>query len=184
MPFEFRKLEIPDIILILPRVFEDERGFFMEVYKKEDFKKIGINTEFIQENHSKSRFGVIRGLHFQRKPYEQAKLIRCVRGIIYDVIVDIRPNSSTFGKWISIILSEYNKYILYVPRGFAHGFAVLSDYAEVVYLVDNKYMPEYECGIIWNDKDLKINWPIDNPILSEKDKKWPTLRELLEKKLI
>lgn len=184
MPFEFKRLEIPDVVLIIPKIFEDERGFFMETYKKEEFKSFGIDTEFIQENHSKSRYGVIRGLHFQRNPYEQAKLVRCIRGIIFDVVVDIRPNSPTFGKWVSIVLSEYNKYILFIPRGFAHGFAVLSETAEVTYLVDNKYAPQYECGIIWNDRDLNIPWPITNPILSEKDKKWPTLKELIENKLI
>lgn len=184
MPFEFKRLEIQDVILIIPKIFGDERGFFMEIYKKDEFKSFGIDTEFVQENHSKSKYGVIRGLHFQRSPYEQAKLVRCIRGVIFDVVVDIRPNSPTFGKWISLILSEHNNFILFIPKGFAHGFAVLSEFAEVIYLVDNKYMPEYECGIIWNDEDLKILWPVTNPILSEKDKKWPTLKELLKNKLI
>ena len=181
MPFEFVRLEIPDVILIKPKVFEDERGYFMETYKKSDFEKAGIKGDFVQDNHSRSRYGVLRGLHFQKEPYAQAKIVRCVRGVIYDVAVDLRRNSPTFGKYVSVILSEYNKYMLYIPRGFAHGFLVLSDVAEVVYKVDNEYAPEYEGGVIWNDPDLNIPWPIDNPILSEKDKKWPTLKELIER---
>jgi len=178
MPFEFERLEIPDVILIKPKVFEDERGFFLETYKKTDFEAFGIKTEFIQDNHSKSVYGVLRGLHFQRSPYEQAKLVRCIKGKIFDVAVDIRKNSPTFGKYVSVILSEENKYELFIPRGFAHGFEVLSKEAEVIYKVDNVYMPEYEAGIVWNDPDLAINWPIKNPILSEKDKKWPRLKEV------
>ncbi len=177
MPFEFKRLEIPDVILIKPRVFEDERGFFMETYKKSDFEKAGIKGDFIQDNHSRSKYGVLRGLHFQREPYAQAKIVRAVRGVIYDVAVDLRRNSPTFGKWIGVILSEYNKYQLYIPRGFAHGFVVVSDIAEVVYKVDNVYAPDYEGGIIWNDPEIGIDWPIDEPIVSEKDRKWPTLRE-------
>ncbi len=181
MPFEFKRLEIPDVILIKPKVFGDERGFFMETYKKLDFEKAGINGEFIQDNHSKSKYGVLRGLHFQRGPYAQAKIVRCVRGVIYDVAVDLRKNSPRFGKHVGVILSEFNKYQLYIPRGFAHGFAVLSDVAEVVYKVDNVYAPDHEGGLIWNDPDVGIKWPIENPILSEKDKKWPTLKELTQR---
>ncbi len=181
MPFEFVRLSIPDVILIKPKVFEDERGFFMETYKKSDFEKAGIRCEFVQDNHSKSKYGVLRGLHFQKEPYTQAKIIRCVKGVIYDVAVDLRRNSPTFGKYVAVILSEFNKYMLYIPRGFAHGFLVLSDEAEVIYKVDNEYAPEYESGLIWNDPDVGIDWPIDDPILSEKDRKWPTLRELLER---
>ena len=181
MPFKFVRLNIPDVILIKPKVFEDERGFFMETYKKSDFEKAKIRCEFVQDNHSRSKYGVLRGLHFQKEPYAQAKIVRCVRGVIYDVAVDLRRNSPTFGKYVAVILSEFNKYMLYIPRGFAHGFLVLSDEAEVIYKVDNEYAPEYECGLIWNDPDVRIDWPIDNPILSEKDRKWPTLRELLER---
>ena len=183
MTFEFKKLEIPDVVLIEPKVFEDERGFFMETYKKEEFdEKARINGEFIQDNHSKSRFGVLRGLHFQKEPYAQAKIVRCIRGEIYDVAVDLRKNSPTFGKYVSVILSEYNKYQLYVPRGCAHGFLVLSDAAEVIYKVDNVYAPGYEGGLIWNDPEVNIPWPNDNPSLSPKDKSWPTLKELIENK--
>ena len=182
MPFEFVKTKIPDVILIKPKVFGDERGFFMESYKKEDFENAGIKGEFVRDNHSKSSYGVLRGLHFQKEPYAQAKIVRCIKGVIYDVAVDLRKNSPTFGKWVGVILSEFNKYQLYVPRGFAHGFYVLSEVAEVVYKVDNKYAPDYEGGVIWNDEGIGIEWPIDEPILSEKDKKWPALKELVEKR--
>lgn len=181
MPFEFERLEIPDVILIKPKVFGDERGFFMETYKRPDFESAGIKGEFVQDNHSRSRYGVLRGLHFQREPYAQAKIVRVVRGVIYDVAVDLRKDSPTFGKWVGVILSEFNKWQLYVPRGFAHGFVVLSDVADVVYKVDNVYAPDYEGGIIWNDPDLNIDWPLDEPIISEKDRKWPTLREAIER---
>jgi len=181
MPFEFKRLEIPDVILIKPKVFEDERGFFMETYKKSDFEKAGIKGEFVQDNHSKSKYGVLRGLHFQKGPYAQAKIVRCIRGVIYDVAVDLRKNSPTFGEYVGVLLSEFNKYQLYIPKGFAHGFVVLSDVAEVVYKVDNVYAPDYEGGLIWNDPDVNIQWPIEDPIVSPKDQKWPTLRELIER---
>ena len=181
MPFEFKRLEIPDVILIKPKVFEDERGFFMETYKKLDFEKAGIKGDFVQDNHSKSKYGVLRGLHFQKGPYAQAKIVRCIRGVIYDVAVDLRKNSPTFGEYVGVLLSEYNKYMLYTPRGFAHGFVVLSDVGEVVYKVDNIYAPDYEGGLIWNDPDVNIQWPIEDPIVSPKDQKWPTLKELIER---
>ena len=182
MTFEFKKLEIPDVILIKPKVFEDERGFFMETYKKEDFdEKAGIKGEFIQDNHSKSEYGVLRGLHFQREPYAQAKIVRCIRGAIYDVAVDLRKNSPTFGRYVSVELSEENKFMVYVPKGFAHGFLVLSENAEVIYKVDNVYAPGYETGLIWNDEDIGIKWPVDNPIISQKDRNLLTLKELIEK---
>jgi dTDP-4-dehydrorhamnose 3,5-epimerase len=179
MPFEFKRLKIPDVVLIKPKVFEDERGFFMETFKLNDFEKFGIDFKPVQENHSKSKFAVLRGLHFQKKPYEQAKLFRCIKGKIFDVAVDIRKNSQTFGQHVSVILSAANKNILFVPKGFVHGFEVLSKEAEVVYLVDNVYMSEYDAGIRWNDEDLKIEWPIKEPILSEKDKNLPKLREVV-----
>jgi len=181
MPFEFEKTDIPDVVLIKPKVFEDERGFFMETYVKEDFEKAGIKVEFIQENHSKSRHGVLRGLHFQRQPYAQSKLVRCIKGKILDVAVDLRKNSQTFKKYVSIELSEDNKFMLFIPKGFAHGFLVLSKEAEVIYKVDNIYAPDHESGLIWNDGQVGIEWPINNPILAEKDKKWPSLKQLEEK---
>ena len=183
MPFEFKKLEIPDVILIKPKVFEDERGFFMETYIKEDFdEKAGINGEFIQDNHSKSKRGVLRGLHFQKEPYAQAKIVRCIRGAIYDVAVDLRKNSPTFGNYVGINLSEDNMYQLYIPGGCAHGFLVVSDAAEVIYKVDNSYAPDFEGGLRWNDPDVAIPWPNKNPILSSKDQQLSTLRELIENK--
>ncbi len=178
MPFEFKRLEIPDVILITPKVFYDERGFFMETYQKDEFTKAGIASEFVQQNHSKSVKGVLRGLHYQKEPYAQAKLVRCVRGEIFDVAVDIRKNSPTFGKYVSTILSEENKNMLHIPRGFAHGFEVLSDEAEVVYSVDNIYSKDSESGIIWNDPNIRIEWPIKELILLEKDKRWPYMEKL------
>ena len=180
MPFEFKKLEIPDLILVKPKIFGDDRGSFAETYKKEDFEDVGISGEFVQDNHSKSDYGVLRGLHFQREPYAQAKIVRCIRGVVYDVAVDLRKSSPTFGKYLGVILSEYNHYQLYVPRGYAHGFLVLSDTAEVVYKVDNAYSPECEGGLIWNDPNIGINWPVEDPVLSAKDKKNITFKELLE----
>ena len=178
MPFEFKRLGIPDVILITPRVFTDERGFFIETYQKDDFAKAGITDEFVQQNHSKSVKGVLRGLHYQKEPYAQAKLVRCIKGEIFDVAVDIRKNSSTFSKYVSAVLSEENKNMLYIPRGFAHGFEVLSDEAEIIYSIDNIYAKESESGIIWNDSSIKINWPIKSPILSEKDKKWSNINQI------
>ena len=150
----------------------------METYMKNDFEEAGITGEIVQQNHSKSTRGVLRGLHFQKEPYSQAKLVRCTRGEILDVAVDLRHNSSTFGKYVAVSLSETNKLMLYVPRSFAHGFLVTSDIAEVEYTVDNKYAPSYEGGIIWNDPQIQIQWPISDPFLSDKDRKWPTLSDL------
>ena len=181
MSFEFKRLEIRDVILIKPKVFGDERGFFMETYKKENFERAGIKGEFVQDNHSKSERGVLRGLHFQKEPYAQAKIVRCIRGEIYDVAVDLRRDSQAFGRYVGVNLSEENKYQLYIPKGFAHGFLVLSKSAEVFYKVDNVYAPDYEGGLIWNDSEVNIKWPNDNPVLLEKDKGWLTLKELTEK---
>ena len=178
MPFEFKRLEIQDVTLITPKVFIDERGFFMETYQKEEFAKEGITGDFVQQNHSKSVKGVLRGLHYQKEPYAQAKLVRCIKGEIFDVAVDIRKNSPSFGKYISATLSTENKNILYIPRGFAHGFEVLSDEAEIIYSIDNIYAKKSESGIIWNDSSIKINWPIKSPILSEKDKKWLNINQI------
>ena len=180
MPFEFIETEIKGVILIKPRVFGDSRGFFMETYKKSDFEKAGIDTDFVQDNHSKSIKGVLRGLHFQKEPFAQGKLVRCIRGKIFDVAVDIRKDSPTFGKWVGFELSEDNKLMLWIPKGFAHGFLTLSDEAEVIYKVSGgEYTPDYDAGIRWNDPDIGIKWPLDGePILSEKDKKAPLLREV------
>jgi len=176
MPFAFKRLGIPGVVLIEPKVFEDERGFFMETYKMPDFVTAGIEGNFVQENHSRSSKGVLRGLHYQNPPFAQGKLVRAVRGEIFDVAVDIRKGSPTWGKWVGVILSEENKNIIYVPAGLAHGFCVLSEIAEVIYKTTNVYSAEAEAGIIWNDEDLNIEWPIKEPILSEKDEKLPSLK--------
>ncbi len=178
MPFEFKRTGLQDVFLVIPKVFKDDRGFFMETYEERAFESAGIHMNLVQSNHSKSTKGVLRGLHFQKEPFSQAKLVRCIRGEILDVAVDVRKNSKTFGKHVKFILSEDNKNMLYIPRGFAHGFLVLSDTAEVVYDVDNFYSAANEAGLIWNDKTVSIDWGIENPILSEKDKKWPKLEEL------
>lgn len=185
MKFEFEKQEIEDVVLIKPKIFEDSRGFFMESYKKSEFIKNGINDEFTQDNHSKSTKGVLRGLHYQINPHAQAKLIRCVKGKIYDVAVDIRPNSKTFSKYVKAELSEENKHMLYIPKGFAHGFLVLTDEAEILYKTSGEYAPNAERGIMWNDKEININWGINfEPLLSEKDKIQPKLSEINKEELI
>ena len=185
MKFEFEKQEIEDVVLIKPKIFEDSRGFFMESYKKSEFIKNGINDEFTQDNHSKSTKDVLRGLHYQINPHAQAKLIRCVKGKIYDVAVDIRPNSKTFGKYVKAELSEENKHMLYIPKGFAHGFLVLTDEAEILYKTSGEYAPNAERGIMWNDKEININWGINfEPLLSEKDKIQPKLSEINKEELI
>lgn len=177
MPFNFTSLQISEVISVEPKVFTDERGFFMETYKMPDFVVSGIKGNFVQDNHSRSTKGVLRGLHYQNPPFAQGKLVRVVRGEIFDVAVDIRKGSPTYGKWVGVILSEENRNMLYVPEGFAHGFCVLSEIAEVTYKATNVYSAESEAGIIWNDKDLNIEWPVKEPSLSEKDGKWPALRE-------
>ncbi|HDD43863.1 MAG TPA: dTDP-4-dehydrorhamnose 3,5-epimerase [Candidatus Desulfofervidus auxilii] len=176
MPFKFKKLEIPDVILIEPVVFTDERGFFIETFKTSDFKANNISYEFVQDNHSKSRKGVLRGLHYQLKPMEQGKLVRCIKGKIWDVAVDIRKGSPWYRKWVGVELSEKNKLMLWIPPGFAHGFVALED-AEVIYKCTKEYAPQYDRGIIWNDPELAIHWPIKNPILSLKDANLPNLKD-------
>jgi len=176
MPFTFRPLQLPEVILIEPRVFPDERGFFLETYKHSEFAANGIPETFVQDNHSRSVRGVLRGLHFQNPPRAQGKLIRVVRGAIFDVAVDIRPGSPTFGQWVGETLSEENQRMLYVPPGFAHGFLVLSDLADVTYKVTEEYAPELDSGVIWNDPNIAILWPLDGPpILSPKDAALPPL---------
>ena len=179
MPFEFEKQNIKDVILIKPQVFGDNRGFFLESYKKSDFEANGISVEFNQDNHSKSSKHVLRGLHYQANPYSQAKLVRCVRGRIYDIAVDLRKESETYKKYVKVKLSEENKCMLFIPQGFAHGFVVLSEEAEIIYKASGEYNPEADRGIFWKDKDLNINWEIDfEPILSLKDQNLPCLSEV------
>lgn len=185
MPFEFEQQNIKDVILIKPKVFSDNRGFFMETYKKSVFMENGIDLDFIQDNHSKSKKNVLRGLHFQKYPYEQAKLLRCIKGKIVDVAVDIRPDSDTFKNYVRVELSEDNNHMLFIPMGFAHGFVSLSDDVELIYKTSGEYNPQADCGILWNDKDLNINWKIDfEPILSDKDKNQKTLKELINEGIL
>jgi dTDP-4-dehydrorhamnose 3,5-epimerase len=168
---EFIPTKLKDAYLIKPRVFQDPRGFFLESYSKKIFAENGIDIEFVQDNHSMSaKKGVLRGLHFQNPSFSQAKLVRVTRGKVYDVIVDLRKNSETFGSWQGFELSAENFMMLFVPRGFAHGFITLEDNTEFQYKCDNYYSPESESGIIWNDPELDIDWPVNNPTLSEKDK--------------
>jgi len=176
---EFIKTKFEDAWIVKPQVFEDERGFFLESYSKRSFKKAGIVAGFVQDNHSKStKAGVLRGLHFQNPNETQAKLVRVTQGKVYDVIVDLRKKSKTFGLWEGFELSAQNFLMLFVPRGFAHGFLTLEDNTEFEYKCDNFYVSESEAGIIWNDPDLKIDWPIKKPILSEKDLKASFFKDL------
>jgi len=170
--FNFIKTKIKDLYIIEPTVFGDDRGYFMETYNYEEFKEAGLDMVFVQDNQSKSKKGVLRGLHFQ-KEYSQGKLVRVLSGEVFDVAVDFRKNSETYGEWFGVILSEENKRQFYVPEGFAHGFLVTSDKAEFVYKCTNLYHPEFEGGIAWNDPDIGIEWPLENiedVLLSEKDK--------------
>ena len=179
---KFNKIEtgIEGLYVIEPTIYQDSRGFFLESYNKKDFEEIGIKTEFIQDNHSKSTKGVLRGLHFQ-KQHPQAKLGRVTKGEVYDVAVDLRKDSKTYGKYYGILISEENKKQFFIPRGFAHGFLVTSEKAEFLYKCDEYYNPQDEDGIIWNDKNINIKWPLEkiggiqNIIQSEKDKKWNKL---------
>jgi dTDP-4-dehydrorhamnose 3,5-epimerase len=177
MPFAFKNLLIPEIILVEMKVFADDRGFFMETYKHSEFANHGIKEYFVQDNHSRSSKNVLRGLHYQKNPKAQGKLVRCIAGRIFDVAVDIRKGSPTYGKWVGAELSSENNYMLYIPPGFAHGFVVLSDFAEILYKCTEEYSAENDRGIIWNDPDIKIKWPTESPILSEKDQKNPLLKD-------
>jgi len=173
----FIQTEIPDVILVKPTLIEDDRGFFMESYQIEKFKLGGINCTFVQDNYVKSVGNTLRGLHFQVQ-YPQAKLLRCLRGKVFDVAVDIRKDSPYFGKWVGIELSELNKFQLYIPEGFAHGYYVMSKKSEIDYKCSAIYHPEDEKGILWNDPDIGVEWPGSSPILSEKDKNLPFLNKL------
>lgn len=176
----FTHTPIEGVIVIEPTVFNDSRGFFYESYRKELFARNGIKDDFVQDNVSSSAQGVLRGLHYQAAPRAQAKLMRVLRGSVYDVALDIRPKSKTFGKFFSIVLSAENRKMLYIPEGFAHGFCVLEEKTEFMYKVSNYYSPEHERGVLWSDPGLAIPWPkLDRAfILSEKDKKYPVLKDL------
>lgn len=175
--FTFTKTAIKDLYIIEPTVFGDNRGYFMETYNEADFRAAGLSYTFVQDNQSSSRRGVLRGMHFQ-KTYPQAKLVRVLKGEVFDVAIDLRKDSETYGKWVGVLLSEENKKQFLVPRGFAHGFLVVSDYAEFAYKCDELYHPEDEGGIPYDDPDIGIEWPESvEVILSEKDKKHPAFRE-------
>ena len=170
--------EIKDLYMIEPQVFGDNRGWFMESWSQKKMEEVGLFYNFVQDSHSFSeKKGTLRGLHFQKGSSSQAKLVRCVRGAVFDVAVDLRKNSKTYKKWVGCVLSEENKKQFLIPRGFAHGFLTLTDNVEFVYKADNYYDPQADRNIIWNDEDINVDWGIENPILSEKDKKAPKLSE-------
>lgn len=177
MKVEQTKLE--GVLLVTPNVFGDDRGFFMETYNREKAVELGLPGEFVQDNHSKSSYGVLRGLHYQT-PQWQGKLVRTVAGEIFDVAVDVRHGSATFGEWVGFYLNAENKQQLYVPEGFAHGFCVTSDSAEVVYKCTSLYAPEQEGSLLWNDPEIGIKWPLDKPLLSSKDEQGQRLAQLPE----
>lgn len=178
MPFSFQPLEIPDVILVETKAFPDDRGFFMETYKRSEFEQNGIPWDFVQDNYSHSSpRGVLRGLHYQKDPKAQGKLVLAIRGEIFDVAVDVRRGSPTYGEWVGIELSDENHRMLYVPAGFAHGFLVLSPEADVVYRATAEYAPEVDRGIAWNDPELAITWPIDDPLLSPRDQALPLFKD-------
>lgn len=173
----FTETKIKGVYIIEPKVFGDNRGYFMETYNENEFKANGLNYPFVQDNQSKSKKGVLRGLHFQ-KTFPQAKLVRVLEGEVLDVAVDLRKGSPTYGKYVSVVLSGENKKMFMIPRGFAHGFVVLSDAATFAYKCDEFYHPEDEGGVMWNDPEIGIDWQYSGePLLSEKDKKHPTLKE-------
>jgi dTDP-4-dehydrorhamnose 3,5-epimerase len=177
---EFIKTKIEGVVLVKPAIHGDSRGFFLESYTARDFKKAGIDVDFVQDNHSMSaETGVLRGLHCQYPPFAQTKLVRAIRGSIFDVVADVRTGSPTYGTWESFELTESNFMMLLVPAGCVHGFCTLSPLTEVQYKVDNYYSPQHDTGIIWNDPDLGINWPTRSPVLSEKDKKLPLLKDFV-----
>jgi len=180
------KTAIPDVLIFEPKVFGDDRGFFMESFNQKVFEEaVGKKVDFVQDNHSKSTKGVLRGLHYQLPPFAQAKLVRCVVGEVFDVAVDIRKDSETFGKWVGVHLSAENKRQLWIPEGFAHGFLTLVDNTEFLYKTTNYYHPQFEGSILWNDPTVGVQWPnTNNILLSQKDKNAPTLMTLIESSLI
>ncbi len=177
MPITITRLSIPEVLLIEPRVFGDERGFFLETYKRSQFAEMGVTQTFVQTNHSRSCRDVLRGLHYQLPPMAQGKLVMTLRGAVFDVAVDIRRHSPTYGQWVGELLSDENHRLLYIPPGFAHGFCVVSDIADFVYQVSAEYSPAHDRGIRWNDPALGVRWPILAPLLSPKDAALPLLHE-------
>jgi len=182
MAVKFTKTSLSEVLMIAPQVFHDDRGFFLETFHHEKYVEGGIDRAFIQDNHSHSQQGTLRGLHYQLS-HAQGKLVYAVTGEIFDVAVDIRKGSPTFGQWVGVTLSAENKHQVYVPEGFAHGFCVLSETADVMYKCTDVYSPEDEGGILWSDPEIGIEWPVSDPILSEKDSRYPKLREVPEDRL-
>lgn len=179
---KFGNCKLEGVYEIYPNIIHDNRGFFMRYYDQSKFKEKKIHRDWKQENHSKTLLkGTIRGLHFQFPPFSEAKLVRCIKGKILNVFVDLRKGSKTFGQWEGIELSEQNRKMLFIPRGFANGFCILEDDTELAYKTDNYYSPENEGSLSWNDRDLNIKWPISDPILSEKDKSNMTFKEFVNK---
>jgi dTDP-4-dehydrorhamnose 3,5-epimerase len=178
---EIKKRKLEGVFEIQLKPISDSRGFFMRAYDINELNKFGLSKVWVQENHSRSEEkGIIRGLHFQLPPYSETKLVRCVKGAVLDVFVDIRKDSPTFGQWDSIELSEDNKKMIFIPRGFAHGFCTLTEISEVYYKVDNFYAKEFERGLLWSDQDIKIDWPVSKPVLSAKDNNNMTLKHFIE----
>ena len=175
------KTKLDGVVIIEPDVFGDNRGFFMESWSKKKMEEVGLYYDFVQDNHSKSTVkGTLRGIHFQKGDKAQAKLVRCIKGVVLDVAVDLRKNSPTFKQWVGVELSAENKKQLLIPRGFGHGFVTLTDDVEFLYKADNYYAPDADAGIRWNDPDIGVEWGVENPILSEKDKKNPFLKDCEE----
>ena len=178
MPFQFQRLAIPDVILVEARHLADDRGFFLETYKYSTFAANGIREAFVQDNLSRSRRGVLRGLHYQRPPQAQGKLVRVLRGEGYDVAVDIRAGSPTYCQWVGVHLSGDRFQMLYIPPGFAHGFCALSDEADLAYKVTAEYAPDLDAGIAWNDPQIGVEWPVSSPVLSTRDARLPLLQDV------
>ncbi len=176
---EIVKTKIPDLLIIKPNVFKDHRGYFFESYNKQTFLHNGIDQNFVQDNESKSAKGVLRGLHFQKPPFAQGKLVRVMHGAVLDVAVDLRKGSPTYGEWVSVELTADNKWMYWIPPGFAHGFVTLEDNTVFFYKCTNVYNKESEDSILWNDPDLNIDWKVDNPTLSEKDKSCPLFKDFV-----
>ena len=178
MPFEFRETELDGVIEIYPRVFNDDRGYFLETYKKSDFNSAGIIEDFIQDNHSYSSKGTLRGMHLQKSPFAQGKLVSVVEGKVLDLAIDLRKGSDTFSKWVGVELDGKKNNMLYIPPGFAHAFIVLSENAHFLYKCTAEYNPEAEAGIRWDDPDIGVKWPLSEPLVSERDSKLPYLKDL------
>ncbi len=175
MPFEVEKKELDGVVLLKPRVFDDSRGFFLETYKKSEFEANGITANFVQDNYSRSKKGVIRAIHYQLPPFAQGKLVQVIKGRVWDVAVDLRKSSPTFKKWVGVELSEENHHLFYIPPGFGHGFVALSDEVHLLYKCTAEYDKASERGVRWDDPELALPWGIDTPIVSEKDVELPFL---------